>query len=304
MSEHSSPLIIENRDILATCWTWAGDAAPARGDETSPETIADRLSAVADAGWQGIGLVHADLAKVRDSIGLDQLARLIADNGITTVELEFISNWWTSGALREESDRVRRELFDAAAVLGVRTIKIGAELQSFGVENPVALEDFQTAFDAIATDAGRHGLRVAMEPMPMSNITTIAEGCRLVTEVGNPHGGLVVDTWHVARAGTPYAELPALLPIEHVFVVELDDAAAEVQGTLWDDTIDHRLLPGEGDLDTAAFIAALHQAGWRGHWGVEIISETHRTKPLRQAVTDAADKTRAALDAAELLLAR
>lgn len=36
---------ITNRDLLATCWTWAGDAAPARDDEASPIDIRTRLEA-------------------------------------------------------------------------------------------------------------------------------------------------------------------------------------------------------------------------------------------------------------------
>ena len=61
--------------------------------------------------------------------------------------------------------------------------------------------------------------------------------------------------------------------MEYVFVVELDDADEQVVGTLWEDTLDHRRLPGEGAFDVPAFIAAVHRAGYRGHWGVEIISE-------------------------------
>ncbi|WP_432565454.1 sugar phosphate isomerase/epimerase family protein [Kineococcus sp. SYSU DK003] len=293
---------ITNRELLATCWTWAGDARPSRGDERSPHDIRERLAAVSDAGWEGIGLHHADLFSLGDSMGYPALNEMIKEYGISRVEVEFLSNWWTHGALRDASDEVRRRLFEAAPQLGVTTIKVGAELQSFGVEQPVTLERFAQAFDALATDAGDHGVRVAMEPMPMSNVPTLQAGVELVREVGNVHGGLVVDTWHVARGGTKMDELTALLPLEHVFVVELDDADAEVVGSLWDDTCDRRRRPGDGDLDVAGFVAALHQVGWRGHWGVEIISEEQRTTPLREAVQVTRDKTLAVIDAAEALL--
>src|SRR3712207_6533297 len=70
---------ITNRQLLATCWTWAGDAAPARGDERSPVSIRDRVAAVAAAGWSGIGLLHADLQSIEVELGYPGLRSLVTD---------------------------------------------------------------------------------------------------------------------------------------------------------------------------------------------------------------------------------
>ena len=64
-----------------------------------------------------------------------------------------------------------------------------------------------------------------------------------------------------------------------------------------------RRLPGEGAFDVPAFVAAVHRAGYRGHWGVEIISEEHRQLPVREALTRARTATLQTLDAAEALVA-
>src|SRR4051794_23338510 len=109
---------ISNRDLLATVWTWSGDAGPARGDESSPVDIRTRLAAVRDAGWRGVGFVHGDLMRIVDQIGINALKDLLDGHGIDVVELEFISNWWAEGDLRAASDVVRADLFAAAAVLG------------------------------------------------------------------------------------------------------------------------------------------------------------------------------------------
>ncbi|MGW7823575.1 sugar phosphate isomerase/epimerase family protein [Streptomyces puniciscabiei] len=288
---------IENRDLLATVWTWSGNTAPAREDESSPIDIRTRLAAVQAAGWKGVGFVHADLMKIVNSIGISTLKNLLDGHGIETIELEFISNWWTDGELRKASDAVRKDLFAAAAVLDTKTIKVGAELESFkAVPGGVSRERFMESLDALANDAARHGLRVAME---LANVRTIEDGAQMMREIGNPHAGLVVDTWHVARAGTSYQDMVDALPMDHVFVVELDDADEQVVGTLWEDTIDRRRMPSDGALDTAAFIAAMHDAGWRGHWGVEIISEHLRQMPVGEGVREVFTKTIAAIDAAE-----
>lgn len=111
------PLV--NRDILATCWTLAGDATPRRGEHVSPVAIARRIEAVAAGGWQGVGFVHADLARFDQEMGLTELSVMLDANGVTIVEVEFITDCWTDGPAKRESDRVRDELF-AAANLGAR----------------------------------------------------------------------------------------------------------------------------------------------------------------------------------------
>jgi sugar phosphate isomerase/epimerase len=290
---------ISNRELLATCWTSAGDAAPDRGDEVSPVDLRTRIETAAEVGWEGFGLLHADLAIAERTIGLRELHRIFGGSGIKHVELEVLPWWWTTDERRQISDQRRTLLLDAAEVLGARTIKVAAE----GGGLPVDPARFHDDFDRLATQAANAGTRLALEPMPMTNLSTIQAGVDFVTAVGNRHGGLTVDIWHVHRGGTSYAELERILPVEYLFIVELDDADEQVVGTLWEDTVNARRLPGEGAFDVAAFIAAIHRVGYRGHWGVEIISEQHRQLPIREGLTRARAATLQALDAAEDLVA-
>ena len=48
-------------DLLAACWTSAGDVVPFRGLLTSRLDVRDRIAAVAAAGYTGFGLTRADL---------------------------------------------------------------------------------------------------------------------------------------------------------------------------------------------------------------------------------------------------
>jgi sugar phosphate isomerase/epimerase len=86
------------------------------------------------------------------------------------------------------------------------------------------------------------------------------------------------------------------VPLRHIVGVELNDADAEQIGTLFEDTVHRRRLCGEGTVDLAGIIAALRTAGWHGPWGVEILSDEHRKKPVRQAVADAFRTARAQLE--------
>jgi sugar phosphate isomerase/epimerase len=290
---------ISNRALLATCWTSAGNAAPDRGDEISPVDLRTRIETAADVGWEGFGLLHADLAIAQQTIGLPELRRVFDGAGIEHVELEVLPWWWTTDERRAVSDQRRALLLGAAEVLGARAIKVAAE----GGGRPVDPARFHEDFDRLATQAGNAGARVALEFMPMTNLASLQAGVDFVTAVGNPYGGLAVDTWHVHRGGTSHAELERILPAEYTVVVELDDADEQVVGTLWEDTLDRRRLPGEGAFDVPAFIAAVHRTGYRGHWGVEIISVEHRQLPVREGLTRARAATLRTLDAAEDLVA-
>lgn len=301
---------ISNRELLSTTWTWAGDIRPYESnvpnafDRASPLDIKTRIAAVKANGLTSVGLCHADIVAIRDSIGLTTFKRQLNDAGINYVEMEFIADWWTSGSTRVVSDGIRQTLFEAAAVLGVTVIKVGAEVSLYAPPPHVDADRFASEFDALATDAAQHGVRIAIEPMPMSNLRTISDGAEFVRKVGNPNGGLCVDIWHVARGGTAYADLPKILTNDQIFVVELNDAdKVIVNNDLWLDTIDYRKLPGDGVLNAADFVATIHQIGFRGRWGVEIISAAYRKLPVADALQAVRKSTDKVFDSAEKILA-
>ena len=107
-------------------------------------------------------------------------------------------------------------------------------------------------------------------------------------DVDSAAAGLIIDVWHTERGGTPPADLAAV-PLRYIVGVELNDADAEQVGTLFEDTVKRRRLCGEGSFDLTGIIAALRTAGWRGPWGVEILSDAHRAAPLRESVAAAYD---------------
>jgi sugar phosphate isomerase/epimerase len=271
--------------LLATCWTTAGDANPYPGDQRSPVGIRERVEAASDAGFRGIGLLHADLMPALDEYGVRGLRTLLDDHGIVDLELELITGWWAPGP-----DPVRHDLLTAAEGLGARHIKAGPDV----TDGPWNREEWVTAFAALAVDAANAGTRVGLEFLPWSNIKTVHDGLALVRDADVAAGGLIIDVWHTERAHTPPADLAAV-PRKHIVGVELNDADAKPVGTLFDDTVNRRRLCGQGAFDLAGVIAALRVAGWDGPWGVEILSEEHRKAPVREAVAAAFRTAKAVL---------
>jgi sugar phosphate isomerase/epimerase len=147
----------------------------------------------------------------------------------------------------------------------------------------------------LATQAADHGTRIAIETMPFSIISTIPMGAEIVSAAAHPGVGLLLDAWHVFRAGTTFQELRDSLTPEMIFGVELDDAAADMVGSPFEDTLNHRLLCGEGSFDLRGLVAVLRDKGFDGPWGVEILSSSFRRLPVAQAVKLAADSALAVL---------
>lgn len=279
-------------ELVATCWTHAGDAAPMRRRERSPYDILDRVYAAGDAGFDGFGIVYADLLVARRTIGWDELARELAATGIRHVEVEFLADWWSTGRRREASDLKRRDLLDAASALGASFVKVSGSMREN--PDPAVLVD---AFGALCDEAAEAGTRIALEPMPFSNFRTLPDGARFVQEVGHPAGGIIADVWHVYRAGDRPEDLLGVVDAAHLFGAELDDARepAPPSAELFADTIERRLPPGEGDWDLPAFVNVLREIGYRGPWGVELISDAQRALPLADALRVAATSARSVL---------
>ncbi|MFG2971135.1 sugar phosphate isomerase/epimerase family protein [Streptomyces sp. NPDC048288] len=273
---------MDTDELLATCWTTAGDTAPDRDDQRSPLSLRERVEAASAAGFSGIGLLYADLVEAEREYGLAGIRSLLEDNGLVHVELEFLTDWWTDGPRRTASDAVRGDLLKAAEALGARHLKVGPDVE----DQPWNLDIWAAEFAILAAQADGAGARLGIEFLPWSNIKTVHDGLRLVEAAGHPAGGLIIDVWHTERAHTPPAEL-ALVPRSRIVGVELSDADGTVVGTLFEDTVRRRRLCGQGSFALPDIITALRAAGWSGPWGVEILSDTHRTLPVREAAAEA-----------------
>jgi sugar phosphate isomerase/epimerase len=290
--ERGDPLTSDER-LLATCWTSAGDAASDRLDLRSPLPLRERIEAASAAGFRGFGLLSADLAQAEQEYGLSGIRALLDDNGILDLELEGIPYWWDDGPRRAESDRVRHSLLTAAEVLGARHIKVTPD----GDDAPWDHGHWAAKLAQLAAQAHDVGTRLGLEFFPWSNIKTLHDGLRLVEEAGHDAAGVVIDVWHIERAHTPVADL-ASVPLHRIIGVELNDADPQVVGTLFEDTVHRRRYCGDGSLDLPGIITALRVAGWTGPWGVEILSDEHRSLPVRDALERAADSARRQLELA------
>ena len=278
-------------DLIAACWTTAGDAVPLDGMNDSPLSLPERIVAAAAAGFTGFGIVHNDLAAYLARGGsLKQLRHRLDDAGLRYVELEFLTDWWRPAAVRQAADEVLRLLLDAAEPLAAHHVKIGPDIEHPDFDLGQYAEQFHRVSDAFA----QVGTAVAFEFMPFSNVATLAQGLEMVRAAGHPNGGLMIDLWHLMRGSGTLEEL-SRVPVRFIKGIELDDGDATQVGTGYEDTVLRRKLCGHGEFPVVEFIRTVESIGWTGPWGVEILSEQYRKRPMPGAVADAFATTMASL---------
>ncbi len=230
-------------ELAATAWSSAGAVSPTDSPAVSPVPIAERIAAIADAGFCGFGLVADDLRVIRDDIGFGVLRDLISTAGLVHTEIELLERWWIPPGDKGNTYDVRELLFEAADVLGavVHQDRLGERAARVGSDGTGG-----AAARARRTGGSTRNTRRHRDDALLGNRDgahgrrdqSLRQGIRRPACPSTP--------------GTSFAPVPrwpnlrATLRPEMIFGVELDDVAAEVVGTLFEDTVDRRLLCGEG----------------------------------------------------------
>jgi sugar phosphate isomerase/epimerase len=132
-----------------------------------------------------------------------------------------------------------------------------------------------------------HGLRLGLEfvapyhlrrKFPHEFVFTPGLMLELASDIG-PDVGLLVDCFHCHTAGETWAHL-GQIPKEKIVLAHLNDAprvrVAEVQDC-------ERVLPGEGAIDTKAYLAALKRTGYAGPVSLEVFNASLRAMPPAEA---------------------
>ncbi len=274
-------------DLIASYFTLAGNLLPHEPPLVSPVSLTERIDAAASAGFAGMGFNFDDAAIIREQFGDARLRTMLADAGLRWIELEVLVDWFADGVRRERSNWQRRMAFDQARALGAFQLKVVGDLAG---DSP--LDRMAEAFAQLCDEAAAHGIRITLELLPISNLTSLEHGLAVVGAAARPNGGLMFDAWHVARGHIPLSAIAALPP-GLCTGVELDDGATQpVVEDLYEEMIHYRRWPGEGEYDLAGLIRATRAAGFYGPYGVEIMSYDNRALSAHEAAQRAADGAR------------
>lgn len=282
-------------ELLGLYWTTSGPVEVHIGREWSLFDLRARCEQAARVGMAGIGLWHADLEHVLETQSLRDVRSAFDDTGLRYLELEFLMEWFLdpSDERRKESDRVRDLLWRAAAELPAHHVKVGNIPGT-----PCDLDTLTERYaDLCAHAAEHHDAKVVYEFMPFdANVRDLETALALVDGANAQNGGLAIDTWHMCKLGISPDDLRAV-PARHLGWVELSDGLYENMDDLIDETVNHRRLPGEGEFPIAYYVQACRDAGYDGPWGVEVLSDDLRNRPIDEIFDRAYSTSAAALTA-------
>ena len=246
--------------------------------------IEGRIEAAVAGGYSAIGLYVREVERV----DLGRLGDLLDEARLQLSDLEVVAGWGSGPAALEH------HAFALADRFGGRC------LQAVGPYDGT-IDDAGRSFGRLCDRAADHGLVVALEPLPFTNIPDIATALEVVERAGRPNGGLCVDIWHHTRVGEDRAVLRALPP-ERIHCVQISDGPLAPPtpdlADYKDDCLRHRVPPGEGEMDAVGVVAALLDAGATVPWSVEVCSESVTEANGVEHARRCADGTRSVLAAA------
>ncbi len=264
--------------------------------------FAERLSAASAAGFTAVSLWGRDYAAARaEGLSDADLRLMLDDHGLGVAEVD-PAWWWLPGASQVhfppgmDTEDVfcfgEAELFAVADAVGGRSLNA---VDVFGGEWD--LDAAAEAFAGLCTRAAEHGLLVHIEWLPWSKIPDLESALGVVRAADQPNGGINIDAWHLVRSGTDLEAL-ARVPGELIMGIQLDDGPAEPEDNLVEATLHHRALPGQGEFDLPAIVAAVLATGTTAPIGVEVFSDSLHQLPAAEAARQAARAARQVIEQA------
>ena len=212
------------------------------------------LRDVAAAGYSGVELFDGNLIEYEERP--QELRQLLRELGLQLVAVYSGANFIFDEILEEELWRIRRAAVLAAELDAEQLVVGGGAKRSTGASD----DDYSRlagALDRVAAIAEEHGLRASYHP----HLSTIVETPEQLERVmSRSRIDFCPDTAHLAAAGGDPVELVRRYA-DRISYVHVKDLTTDPLA----------FLPlGEGQLDFAAILAELEEAGYDGWITVEL----------------------------------
>jgi len=243
-------------------------------------SLTEKLYACAAAGFDGVEIFEPDL--VASESGPAEI-RALADRLGLSLDLyqPFRDFEGVTPDLLDDNLRRAEAKFALMQRLGIETILVCSNVGTATVDSDQVSADQLRLLGDLADD---YGVRIAFEALAWGRfVDDYRRSWRIVERADHPRVGLCLDSFHILSRGHDPAAIEDI-PGEKIFFLQLADAPALSMDVLsW--SRHHRLFPGEGEWDLAAFVAHVLRAGYTGPVSLEVFNDTFRqTDVARTAV--------------------
>ncbi len=232
-----------------------------------------RVKAASRAGYRGISIRPSEYNGALEQ-GLDDAAQLalLAAANVEVTEIGLATTWLPGAEAQPGVDNDEATLWHMADIFKPRQLNC-----ALWEKHPVA--DMTRGFGVLCDRAAAKGLLVALEFIPHSGIRDMTIAWQIVNGAARPNGGLIFDTWHFHRGGTPHDAITTVPP-DKWYTLQLSDARSVPWPEVREESRHGRLLPGEGVIDFSSIIGRLKDYGANPTVSVEVISDAlHRLEP-------------------------
>jgi 4-hydroxyphenylpyruvate dioxygenase len=243
--------------------------------------LAEKLEAIAAAGFQGIEIFENDLLSF-DGTPTD-VGKRIRDLGLSLVALQPFRDF--EGMPDEQRartfDRAERK-FDIMQELGTDMLLVCSNV------SPLSLGGVDRAaadFHELGERAAKRGLRVGFEALAWGrHINDYRDAWEVVRRADHKAIGLVLDTFHTFARKTDLKAMRSI-PGDKVFLVQVADAPwLDMDVLSW--SRHFRNFPGQGDLPCVDFMEAVQATNYSGPLSLEIFNDQFRAGSTRNVAID------------------
>jgi 2-keto-myo-inositol isomerase len=241
--------------------------------ETS--SIEDKISAIAEAGFDSIELWLKDIKDVEET------KSMLADFNLRPAETVKLEGWFElDGSLMGVKDS-EQEILDECS----KRIELTASL---GCEYIIALpsrndrgrfRSFQAGADMYnkILDIGKSfGVCPTIEFVGQSSqINNIQKTLDFMKIVDSDFFKMVVDVFHIWRSGDSIDSFE-LVPLEKISILHFHDVSSVYSRDQYKDR--HRVMPGDGILDLQKFIRIAAEKGFKGDVSLGVYNHDNWTR--------------------------
>ena len=244
-------------------------------------TLAEKLQAIAAAGFDGIEIFENDLMYFDGSPA--DVRRMCADLGLRVLLFQPFRDFEAAPRPRMQRNFDRAETkFDIMENLGCDLMLVCSNTSPDAIDDDtVAAEDLR----ALGERAARRGLRIGYEALAWGrNVKTFGHVWKIVQAANHPAVGMIVDSFHTFAIDDDDAPIAKILG-EKIFFAQLADAPImRLDPLSW--SRHFRCFPGQGAFPVTRFTRHTLASGYNGPISLEIFNDEFRAAPPRPTAID------------------
>jgi 4-hydroxyphenylpyruvate dioxygenase len=242
--------------------------------------LAGKLSAIADAGFDGVEIFENDL--LASPLRPEEVRRRAGDLGLRIELYQPFRDFEGTTALARDLRRAEHK-FDLMERLGASLLLVCSNVAADTIrDDTLAAEQLRL----LADRAAAHGVRIAYEALAWGrHVDDYRHAWRIVESAGHPALGVCLDSFHILSRGADPRGIEDI-PAEKIFFLQLADAPRMAMDVLqW--SRHHRCFPGQGGFDLTGLTAHVLKAGYDGPLSLEVFNDVLRQADPKRAARDA-----------------